>query len=397
MIIQDLIDGEDAARAAKKVKAIVEEASAFTGGVDDAARFQALVESSKGSSRKRRQSEITEVIFDCSKQQKQIIRNLVGDLIIENPDMLSFSLVNTPQFRQLLALFGIPPIDRRWVAGAHLNAAFGTVEAELKELLKSGHYQLSTDCWKKNNVNDKQKLIGFNVNHSNGKSALIDVGRVVSGESVTGNYLMEAIDKVIIEQGDPKKCLGVISDREASVQKALRDLEVKYPWMINLPCQAHSLNLVVKDLRKSDKLIDWVLTMSHNIVLWCSRPDVRAMLRIFQREEYGKEKRVEVGVETRFGTYVRELNSVVETKKALVRLASEDKISSKYQAERLAGKKEYVAAFGAVSNVNFWTVAEETLSLLNPLNDLIHHIEADRPYVSQVYRIWNQFGQHGEF
>jgi hypothetical protein len=106
---------------------------------------------------------------------------------------------------------------------------------------------------------------------------------------------------------------------------------------------------------------------------------------------------MEVGVETRFGSYVRELNSVMESKTALMRLASADKISSKYSAEKAAGKKEFVLAFAAVANVNFWTVAEETLSLLNPLNDIIHNIEADKPYVSQVYRIWNQFGQHGEF
>jgi hypothetical protein len=333
--MQELLEGDASARAAKKVKTALESAAAFTGGAEDAARHQAIVASSGKSASSRRQSELTDVIFECSKQQQQIIRNLVGDLIIDNPDMLSFTLVNQPQFRQLLGLFGIPPIDRRWVAGTHLNAAFETVEKELKELLSTGYYQISTDCWKKNNVNDKQKLIGFNANHSKGKTALIDVARV-SGESLTAKYLMEAIDKVIQEQGDPKKCLGVISDREASVQKALRDLEAKYPWMINLPCQAHSLNLVVKDFRKNDKLIDWVLNMSHNIVLWCARPDVRAALRIFQKEEYGKEKRVEIGVETRFGTYVRELNSVMETKKALMRLPTVDKISTKYSAEKAA-------------------------------------------------------------
>jgi hypothetical protein len=290
--MQELVEGDAAARAAKKVKTALQSAAAFTGGAADAARHQAIVGSSGKSASSRRQSEVTDVIFQCSKQQQQVIRNLVGDLITENPDMLSFTLVNQPKFRELLSLFGIPPIDRRWVAGNHLNAAFDTVEKDLKEMLSTGYYQLSTDCWKKNNVNDKQKLIGFNANHSNGRTALVDVARVKGGDSLTGKYLMEAIEKVILEQGDPEQCLGVISDREASVQKALRDLEVKYPWMINLPCQAHSLNLVVKDLRKNDKLIDWVLNMSHNIALWCGRPDVRATLRLFQKEEYGKEKRI---------------------------------------------------------------------------------------------------------
>ena len=178
------------------------------------------------------------------------------------------------------------------------------------------------------------------------------------------------------------------------MQKALRDLEGKYPWMINLPCQAHDLNLAVKDLQTTDPLLSWVLSTSHSIVLWCARPDVRPVLRNFQRQEYQKEKYVEVGVETRFATYIRELSCVVDGKAALQRLPSVPAIASKYQTEKNGGKKEYVQALGAAAKVNFWTAAEQALELLNPIN-IIHHIEADKPYISQVYRIWNLLGCSG--
>ena len=381
-------------KAGKKVKTALDNAATFTGGAEDAARHDSILASS-GKSTRSSQKEITEVMFHCSKHQQTIIRGIVGDLIVENPDKCAFNLVHEHQFKKLLELFGVPPISRQWVAGSHLNSSYAAVEAEMKSLLATGFYQLSTDCWKKNNVNDKQKLIGFTANHSEGRTMLVDIACVENGDSVTGDYLMAMIEKAILNLGDVKKCIGVISDREAAVQKALRNLEEKYPWMINLPCQAHGLNLAVKDLQKADQLLSWVLTTSHNIVLWCARPDVRPVLRNFQRQEYRKEKYMEVGVETRFATCIRELSCVVDSKAALQRLTSVPAIASKYQTERNGGKKEYVQALGAVANVNFWTAAEQALDLLNPISDIIHHIEADKPYISQVYRIWNLLGCSG--
>ena len=41
-------------------------------------------------------------------------------------------------------------------------------------------------------------------------------------------------------------CLGFIGDSEAANKKALADLEEEYPFLINVLCQAHGLNNLVK-------------------------------------------------------------------------------------------------------------------------------------------------------
>ena len=41
-------------------------------------------------------------------------------------------------------------------------------------------------------------------------------------------------------------CLGSIGDSEAANKKALADLEEEYPFLINVLCQAHGLDNLIK-------------------------------------------------------------------------------------------------------------------------------------------------------
>ena len=41
-------------------------------------------------------------------------------------------------------------------------------------------------------------------------------------------------------------CLGFIRDSESANKKALAELEVEHPFLINLTCQAHGLSNLVK-------------------------------------------------------------------------------------------------------------------------------------------------------
>lgn len=312
-------------------------------------------------------------------------------MVIQNPDIFSFTLVTLPQFRQLLDKFGVPPIDRRWLAGPYLEKEYKAVQARAKELLSSGVYQLSTDCWKKNNVDDKRKLVGFTANVEFKKSMLVDIARVEDEKRATAEYLRELLERVICNVGSPKKCTGIISDREAAIQKALKNLEEKYPWMVNIPCQAHSLNLLVKDVLKVDPLLGWVMEMSRDILLLSNRTDVRPVVRGFQKIEYGTHKSLQLGVNTRFASHVRELRNVMESRKAFIRVPIDIEVFKKYTTDNTVAS-DVAAGFYAINNAVFWNAAEQALELFQPLADIIHQIEGDSPYISQVLRAWNQCG-----
>jgi hypothetical protein len=51
-----------------------------------------------------------------------------------------------------------------------------------------------------------------------------------------------------LSDGNPHRCLGTNMDGTSVNRKAMRDMEEQQPSMVNMPCQAHCLDLIIKDL-----------------------------------------------------------------------------------------------------------------------------------------------------
>jgi hypothetical protein len=100
---------------------------------------------------------------------------------------------------------------------------------------------------------------------------------------------------------------------------------------------------------------------------------------------------------TRFGTMVFSLRSVVDSRRALVEAVtsqgweSVSANSSKAETVRNAVLRSTNARRNTFS---FFDDAEELLRIVQPVMDVIHTIEADKPLLSQMLPVYNKLEQH---
>jgi len=71
--------------------------------------------------------------------------------------------------------------------------------------------------------------------------------RNLSSVSHTAKVLEDEIDRVLIAIG-PKKFAAVVSDNASAIANARKHISEKYPYILNIRCIAHFVNLITKDI-----------------------------------------------------------------------------------------------------------------------------------------------------
>lgn len=126
---------------------------------------------------------------------------------------------------------------------------------------------------------------------------------------------------------------------------------------------------------------------SHAIIVFINNhADVRVHLQAFMEVLYHGILALAPGVETRFVTKLLELARLLKCMDAVRALATIPELQAKYVTGNKASP-ESRKIFALLANSNFWKLAKESLELLQPIGDVIHHIEADKPAISQLLRV----------
>jgi len=71
--------------------------------------------------------------------------------------------------------------------------------------------------------------------------------RNLSDVNHTAKVLEEEIDRILLEIG-PNKFASVISDNASAIANAQKHISEKYPFILNIRCIAHYINLITKDI-----------------------------------------------------------------------------------------------------------------------------------------------------
>ena len=71
--------------------------------------------------------------------------------------------------------------------------------------------------------------------------------RNLSDVNHTAKVLEEEIDRILLEIG-PNKFASVISDNASAIANARKHISEKYPFILNIRCIAHYINLITKDI-----------------------------------------------------------------------------------------------------------------------------------------------------
>lgn len=219
--------------------------------------------------------------------------NLLAEWLYESCGTVSFSCVEHPKFQAFLNQLGLPPVSRRYLAGAKLDAKFEEVkhDSELK-LRDALFFQLSSDGWKKKTIGMGESLINITLNLPNGSTLFRSVVNVNSGPvsvKLVEDTLAEAV--LSICGPAPERCVGIVADADKYTLKALQGLEYRFPRMVTLSCQAQGFSNLLKDFNKHLLLFRSVGSECMKVsAFFNSQPQARNYLQKYQRqvgEEFG--------------------------------------------------------------------------------------------------------------
>lgn len=310
---------------------------------------------------------------------------LLALAVLEESGSVPLSLFERKAFKRAFEYINLPIPSRKMISNELLDREYEkSKEALRKHLQDTTCFQLSLDSWKRNNVHDGNKILAFCALTHRGAHFVDFV--VAEGSRMDAKFYARALEKVA-ESNDlnMNRCTGLITDSEAACLSGIQISERKFPHTLNIPCQAHCLSLLIKDVVKCDGEVRWALDIAHAMVLCINRDlPCKKKFREQQLLYYNQRKPITLGCETRFGSIVMEGHDIYQSRDAIQSLEH-------YWQEKLQDKnctEEMQKAATCVGNKHFWWSLEQTLYLLRPICSLIHHLEADKPFMSQMIPIW---------
>ncbi|KAG0612959.1 hypothetical protein M758_6G065800 [Ceratodon purpureus] len=328
-----------------------------------------------------------------NKQQAEAALNLLAEWLYESCGTVSFSCVEHPKFKAFMSQLGLPPVSRRYLAGAKLDAKFEEVkqDSELK-LREALFFQLSSDGWKKKTIGMGESLINLTMNLPNGSTLFRSVVNVNPGPvsvKLVEDTLAEAV--LAICGPAPERCVGIVADADKYALKALQGLEYRFPRMVNLSCQAQGFSNLLKDFNKHLLLFRSVGSECMKVsAFFNSQPQARMYLQKYQRQEYDNVKLLRTPPDPQFAdphyAYVLVmLDDIAASARALQHTVIDEQFSLQFQDDQL--RRDVTDLVGSM---RFWSDLDAVQDLVKIVKVMVNDIEVDRPLVSQCLPLWDE-------
>ncbi|CAM6020998.1 unnamed protein product [Sphagnum balticum] len=327
-----------------------------------------------------------------SKVQIEAALNLLAEWLYESSATMSLSCVEHPKFRAFLGQLGLPPLSRRYLVGAKLDARFEEVKAESEAKLRDAmFFQLVSDGWKKKTSSMGETLINITLNLPNGNSLFHSVVNVNTG-AVSVKFVEETLSEAVfmICGTNLERCVGIVADTDKYSSKALQELEYRNPWMVNLSCQAQGFNNLLKDFNKHLSLFRSVGADCIKLATFFNgQPQARTFLQKYQRQEYDMEKLLRTPPDPQFAdphyAYVLVmLDDVASSARALQLTVLDESFNLQFSDDQLGRD-----VTDMVGGVRFWSDLEAVQNLIKIVKVMVSDVEVDRPLVSQCLPLWD--------
>ncbi|PKY58602.1 hypothetical protein RhiirA4_429827 [Rhizophagus irregularis] len=150
-------------------------------------------------------------------------------------------------------------------------------------------------------------------------------------KQLTGPILDQAIKSIEqlckekLNQEQSIKVAALVSDSAAAYASARRQLRLKYPQYVFLPCFAHQCNLAVGEIFKESSILKNASTNAVKLVNYFNHPNnvyFIGKLQNIQRELYSKYYAIIRPGDTRWNSYYKCYLSLIRTKQALRNLVT---------------------------------------------------------------------------
>ncbi|WCJ36521.1 hypothetical protein M5689_017716 [Euphorbia peplus] len=319
-----------------------------------------------------------------SKDQSDSAIELLADWFYEASGSVSCSSLEHPKFRAFLHQLGLPGLSRRDLFGTRLEQRFHEAKSEVDARIRDAvFFQIACNAWKNTNCcNGEDGLVNFSISLPNGTSLYQKT--VLTGAS-TDEVMWEAVMSIC--GNNLQRCVGVVSDKYNA--KALRNLEIQYPGMVNLPCQVRGLLSLIKDFTKELQLFRNVKDNCFKLANFVNnKSQVRCIFHKYRMQELGCAGLLRVAsskCECRmdFMPFYVMLEDILSSARVLHMVVLDDSYKVLCVEDSIG-----MEVAGLIQNEGFWNEVEAVYSLMKLIRGMAHEIEVERPLIGQCLPLW---------
>ncbi|XP_031110023.1 uncharacterized protein LOC116014160 [Ipomoea triloba] len=324
-----------------------------------------------------------------SKDQVDSAFNLLAEWFYESCGSVSFSSLEHPKFKDFLSHVGLPAVSRKYFAGAKLDSKFEQARMESEARIRDAvFFQIASDGWKNDNcryVDDC--MIKFTVNLPNGTCVFHKA--VYKGGSLPSQYAEDVLWETIrgISGNVVHRCVGIVGDKYKA--KALKNLENRNHWMVNLSCLFQGFMSLIKDFSRELPLFKTVTDNCFKIAtLFNSTSQIRNHFLKFRSHGVELPGLIRVplphcDLSKNSAPVFRMLEDVLSYARILQLIVLDDSYKT-VCAENLIARE--VAEL--IQDVGFWNDVEAVHSLVKMIKDMAEDVEAERPLIGQCLPLW---------
>ncbi|XP_076918261.1 uncharacterized protein LOC143578635 [Bidens hawaiensis] len=307
---------------------------------------------------------------------------LLADWVFENWGSVSVSCLDHPKFKSFLNRVGLPVVNPKEFVGLRLDLKYNEAKMESEARIRDAlFFQVSSNGSNNNNPS----LVNVSVNLPNGTS-VFRRGVFTSGY-VFSKHAEDVLWETICDicGNNLEQCVGIVSDKFKT--KALRNLENKHHWMINLCCLLQGVIKLLQDFSKELPLFNNVVDTCYKVANFVNTKSlVRHSFLKFQLQEYGRAALVRVPVYggVGFDPVFQMVEDVLSSSRAL-QLVFLDEGCKLVSMENNIGKE-----IEEMMMSRFWNELDAVHSLVGLIKGMAREIEKEKPRVGQCLPLWEE-------
>ncbi|XP_057497393.1 uncharacterized protein LOC130782121 [Actinidia eriantha] len=215
---------------------------------------------------------------------------------------------------------------------------------------------------------------------SGGKAIFIN-GHDVSSMEQNATSIAELLFKAIDYVG-PSNVVQVVTDNAANYKAAGTIIQRKYRHIFWSGCLAHTLNLLMKDIAKSEhpslSFVDETYKRGKAVVKYIkNHSSCQFLFKSFSPLELLKSKK------TRFGHHFIVIQRLVKVRASLVSMA----LSKQWESLRrtTSTPEQHDLIQQTVLDDDFWRKPERVLKITKPIYKMLRFSDTDQPIIGEVY------------
>ena len=194
----------------------------------------------------------------------------------------------------------------------------------------------------------------------------------------TSSFLAKLYERGIARVGGPKYVTAICTDNASNFKIAGLMIQEKYPDITWIPCAAHTLNLLLKDIGKMNFVQPTLVDANHIVKFIREHQFTYALFRT------KSDKCLQIFCATRFATAYYVLERLI-----LVRAALQETVADRrFQTWMIKHPIHTLAASKCVSLVNstlFWSKVQKIQAVVKPFVELLRVVDTDKFVLGKVY------------